>query len=148
MRILHATVVEKDGKRTLKMKSANLIRHYLGKMMLGQVVQVEIHEIKPTRSMSQNNYYWGVYLPLIADETGDDVESLHELFKKTFLIERIGRARNSPVPIYKSTSQLSRGEFGEYIMKIEELTGIQAPPTDVYFYGEVTTDKSEKQSVG
>ena len=85
-------------------------------------------------SVYQNNFYWGVYLPLIAKETGEhNIERLHKLFSGKFLTLEIIEVLGEKVRMVKSTAKLSKLEFGEYIMNIEAETGIQAPSTEGYY---------------
>ena len=95
-----------------------------------------IDEVKPKRSIAQNNYYWGAYLPLLSRETGYTVDELHSLFKTKFLQQRVAdiemNGERMLVPIEGSTTSLSKLEFSEYIEKVEAFTGIQSPPTAEY----------------
>ena len=93
-------------------------------------LSIEIPSIK--RSVAQNNYYWGVYLPLISEETGDDVLSLHEYFKRAFLGGEVGRVLDEDIKLYKSTTELTKGEFVEYLDQIFKKTEIPPPSTDFY----------------
>lgn len=88
----------------------------------------------PKRSLSQNALYWGVYLPLIAQETGHTTEGLHAHFKKELLPRKYETVMGKEVEIEKSTTDLTKAEFTEYIMQIEAMTGIACPnPEDAGF---------------
>ena len=52
----------------------------------GQKVTVTIEEKKSTRSLAQNSFYWA-FVTIIAHETGNDKEALHELFKRKLLFK-------------------------------------------------------------
>jgi len=112
------------------------VRFYLNSLMKfkdGEQVTVVITNKKPKRSEQQNNYYWGVYLPLIAEETGEqNIENLHELFKGMFLTTGIVEVLGKQVRIKKSTANLGVGEFCNYILAIQEETGVEPPPTENY----------------
>ncbi len=96
-------------------------------------VTLVIHNKKPKRTEQQNRYYWGVYLPLIAEETGEhDLDRLHELFKGKFLTQGVVEVLGEKVRMKKSTTELAIQEFSAYIMDIEALTGVKAPPTESY----------------
>jgi hypothetical protein len=83
--------------------------------------------------VAQNNYLWGVYYPLIAQETGEsNIDRLHELFKGLFLTEGVVEVLGKKVRMKKSTTELGRGEFSQFILDIETETGIMAPPTENY----------------
>lgn len=120
-----------DNRNTLVVQSKAYYQHQLNKFKEGTKVTLEVHTRKPKRTEQQNRYYWGAYLPLIANETGErDLDALHELFKGKFLAEGIVEVLGEKVRKKKSTTDLSVGEFCQYIMDIEALTSIQAPPTE------------------
>src|ERR1039458_4003122 len=50
----------------------------------GKRVQVTVEKIKHSRTNSQNAYYWGVVVKLIAQHTGHDPEQIHELLTQKF----------------------------------------------------------------
>lgn len=120
-----------DNSASLVMGSKRWFQHNLNKFRDGEIVTLEIHSRKPKRTAQQNRYYWGVYLPIIAKETGEnDLDALHELFKGKFLSEGIIEVLGEKVRKKKSTTDLGVGEFCQYILDIEALTGIEAPPTE------------------
>lgn len=83
----------------------------------GKTVQVTCERRKKIRSLTQNAYYWGVVIRMIADECGyigkEDEEALHNRLKEMFL------PRHGKMAIAKSTSELDTEEFGDYIEKIK-----------------------------
>ena len=122
-----------DGKKTLVVESKVWYQHQLNKFPDGTKVTLEVHTRKAKRTEQQNRYYWGVYLPIIAKETGEhDLDALHELFKGKFLTEGIVEVLGQKVRKKKSTTELGVGEFCEFIMNIEAETGVAAPPTENY----------------
>jgi len=128
-----ATVIERDGPHDhrLKITSPEFYQHQLNKFKPGTKVTLVLHTMKTKRSERQNRYYWGVYLPLIAKETGNhDLDALHELFKSLFLTKEIKEVLGRKVRITKSSTELGVGEFCEFIMNIESETGVEAPPTE------------------
>lgn len=129
-----AAVIRQDGDHNnLIIKSTAYYLHQLSKFKDGEEVTLVIHNKKPKRSIAQNSYYWGVYLPLIAKETGErNLDRLHELFKGLFLTEGVVKVLGKKVRMKKSTTELSRVEFQEYIMAIENETQVEAPPTKNY----------------
>lgn len=131
-----ASEIEKgeDGKNKLKISSPIFYQHQLNKFKAGEKVSIYISSKRPKRSEQQNRYYWGVYLPIIAEETGErNLKALHELFSGMFLTEGIYTLFGKPVRMKKSTTELNKSEFSQYIMDIEAETGIEAPPTENYF---------------
>lgn len=106
----------------------------INKFQIGEKVTIKITSEKPKRTEAQNRYYWGAYLPMISESTGEhELEALHNLFKGKFLTKEVKEVLGQKVRVTKSTTELTKAEFVEYIMNIEQLTGVQAPPTDGYW---------------
>jgi len=126
--------VAEDGvTKKLVVASKAWYQHSLNKFKVGESVTLEIHNRKAKRTEAQNRYYWGVYLPLIAKETGEhNLDRLHELFKGKFLTQGVVEVLGQKVRMKKSTTELGVGEFCEFIMNIEAETGVAAPPTELY----------------
>ena len=121
-----------NGKNKLQLNSPEYYQHQLNKFKDKDRVTLYLTNERPKRTTAQNNYYWGVYLPLIASETGEnDLDRLHCLFKGKFLTTAIINVLGENVRMTKSTTNLSTSEFTEYIMAIEGYTGITAPPTNL-----------------
>lgn len=97
--------------------------------MQGKNVCIEIHEKKSVRSNQQNRFYWA-YLGIIAADTGNSPEDLHEYFKRKLLPPQYKVILGNEVKLPASTTRLNKAEFSHYIMSIEELTGILAPEKD------------------
>jgi hypothetical protein len=95
--------------------------------------KLAIEEIKPTRTLSQNAYYW-VYLDVIATETGDNADDLHEYFKRKLLPPVFKTIRGEEVKLPASTTELSKVEFGEYLDKICALTNVPLPDAELAGY--------------
>lgn len=79
------------------------------------------------RTSRQNKYYFGVLIPLIAKnfvESGyclniNSTEVAHEFFKQLLLSETIV-IDNVETKVAKSTTDLSTGEFEEYLSSVRE----------------------------
>lgn len=131
-----AATIKKDIANQVKkliIKSTRFYQYQLNKFKDGEEVTLEVHNQKPKRSEQQNRYYWGAYLPLIAEETGEkNLDRLHELFKGKFLTLGVVDVLGQKVRMKKSTTELSISEFCQYIMDIEAETQIGAPPTSNY----------------
>ncbi len=95
-------------------------------------VMIEILEKKSKRSDQQNRYYW-VYLTMLSRETGYTKDEIHEWAKSACMPTQIKEIFGDKVRIKKSTAKLTIGQFCEYIMNIEQKTGIPAPDTTEYF---------------
>ena len=85
-----------------------------------------IERVIPTRSNSQNKMYWA-YLNIIEYETGNNANDLHELFKRTLLPPKFITVMGKEIKIPKSTTELTKLEFGEYLDKIGAETGVPVP---------------------
>jgi hypothetical protein len=86
------------------------------------------HEVRPSakRSGQQNSFYW-LYLGVIATETGDNADDLHEFFKRKLLPPQFITVRGEEIKIPASTTDLNKADFGEYMEKICALTGVPIP---------------------
>lgn len=122
------------NKKRIKLLSDRYYQHFVNmKTNVGDKLTLKVVNQRPKRTMQQNRYYWGVYLPLIAEETGEeDLDRLHELFKGLFLTKTIAEVLGKKVRITKSTTDLSVADFCMYILEIEKFTGVTAPPTENY----------------
>lgn len=101
------------------------IKSQQGKMSL------VLKEYKESRTLKQNRYY-RAYLTIIANDTGDDEDSLHEYFKRSCLPSKVIKAIGKQIRIPQTTTKLTKAEFNEYIKKIELECGIPAPdPKDL-----------------
>jgi len=98
----------------------------------GKEFVLSIDEGKPKRSEQQNNYYW-LYIGVISNENGNTKGELHALFTGMFLTREIKEVMGQKVRITKSTTDLTKSEFSDYIQEIEAFTGIQSPNTDEFF---------------
>ena len=65
--------------------------------------------ISTSRSEKQNNYYFGVVVDMLSNETGNELEETHELLKLRFL-KPMGK---------KSTTELTTVEFNAFIERIQ-----------------------------
>ncbi len=93
---------------------------------------LEIEQKKESRSVMQHRYYF-LYLGIIAEETGHTKDELHSFFKGKFLTERISEIFGEKTRITRSTTELSKGEFSEYLADISLLTGVELPDTTEFF---------------
>lgn len=83
------------------------------------------------RTLPQNNYLWWCIYKLIAENTGEDEEVIHEQMRYKFLKDNTWN-----LPRIKSTTELSTIEFNEYIDKVvlfwNEFGCITFPTPDEY----------------
>ena len=100
----------------------------------GERVQILVERRKKHRSIAENNYYWGVVIPLLCDHFGYFEEEMHDVIKLKFLYEfdkRTGLAR------IRSTANLTTVEFEDLMTKIrtwasEEGVFIPLPNEEIY----------------
>ncbi len=116
----------------------NLIyaRHHLGKLE-GKTVIVTVEKQHNKRSLNQNKYYW-LCLGIIADYTGHDSDELHTIYKSRFLPPKEIRLNGVRYLVPGSTTDLTKGQFVEYIMKITAdaaQTGLKLPTPEEYQRG-------------
>ena len=124
-------------------------RYVLG--MLGMFkstpVRVVVQNLKyRKRSNNQNEYMWGIILPLISEHTGHSVEDLHDIFKTKFLKSKL-MWRGTELVVVGSTTELSTVEFGEYLDKIIAEAGelsIEIPEADKDWYVKEEFDLPKK----
>lgn len=80
--------------------------------------KVQIERVKAKRSNQQNAYLWGVVYPTISYDTGHTPEELHEIYKRMFLAPKYIRYNGKEIKLPRSTKNLNKIEFGEYLERI------------------------------
>jgi len=103
----------------------------------GKRVFVTMEIDKAERSVPQNNYYWGVVIKLLEEETGQDKESLHEIIKEKFLTSWV-KINGHEEKMIKSTTELNTKEFEEVMRKVRmwasEFLGVYIPePNEIQY---------------
>jgi hypothetical protein len=93
------------------------------------VIDLERHD----RTKSQNAYYW-VYLGVIARETGENADELHEFFKRKLLPPVFKKIRGEEIRLPASTKDLDKIAFGEYLDKICAMTNVPLPDPEAAGY--------------
>ena len=81
---------------------------------------------KPLRSINQSKFYW-LYLELIERELGQDAKSLHEWAKRKFLPAKFIKVMGGDIRIPGSTTDLTKGEFSDYMDRICAECGVPIP---------------------
>jgi len=100
----------------------------------GRKVVLSIEEFKRQRTLDQNALYH-LYLKIISDYTGDDVDYLHALFKSKYLPAHTLTGTFGEVTEQRSTALLTTEEFSQYLQNIEKDTGVSIPDTEAYRLG-------------
>ncbi len=110
-------------------------RDYL-QTLNGKRIELTVEKLKHPRTNSQNRYYHGVVVKLIAQHTGHDPEQIHELLKLKFaprwhFPEQVPSGMFVDLSIPLSTTRLDTLEFTEYTEKCRlwanEFLGLQIP---------------------
>lgn len=82
----------------------------------GKQIGLRLTKHSHTRSLSQNAYYWGVVVPLLAESCGYSDDEMHDALKWKFL-----QRHDGPMPTVRSTAGLNTAEFSEYIEQCRRL---------------------------
>jgi len=104
-----------DGELTIYAK--NTYDNYLERLDNKEIV-FTIAEYREKRTPAQNDYYWWI-LQYIEEETGNDKNNLHQLFKDMFLAEEV-IVLDHESKSYVSTTKLNTKEMTDYIEKIRQ----------------------------
>jgi hypothetical protein len=87
----------------------------------GKVYEIYLRQTK--RSLSQNAYYWA-WLEVVEAETGNKADDLHEYFRRVNLPPKFLTVMGKEVKVPRSTTELSKHEFGEYLDKCAAECGV------------------------
>ena len=79
--------------------------------------KILIESITQARSGNQNRYMWYVW-ELIADETGNSKEDVHEFYVNKFL--KTEKVIFGETVIYAGTSKLNTKEFEAFMVKVRQ----------------------------
>ena len=78
--------------------------------------KINIQSIRHTRSLNQNKYMWFIF-DMIATETGEDRQRVHDYYCQKFLTEEI-KIFDKIQKIIKGTSQLNTKQFEDFMLKV------------------------------
>lgn len=127
------TIVDDLGRKKLKVTTETLYKRIIDSFKVGTKLSLIVEEEKNRRSLTQNAYYW-VYLGVIAEETGHLPEELHAYFKRVMLPPKNLTVLGKSIKVPKSTADLSKIEFGDYLDKIVAETNISLPDPEAAGY--------------
>lgn len=99
----------------------------LASMGDGPVV-LTIAKQKSKRSQQANAYYWSVVVKMIADETGQDTESVHEFLKREVNAQHVEMVNKATGEVYEawvggSTAALNVGDFYSFVERSRAWAG-------------------------
>lgn len=89
----------------------------LAKRLEGKKIMLCIEEFVPLRTISQNRYYHGVVVKMMASHLGYKPDEMHEALKMKFL----GTHEDGELPSCRSTTDLDVKEFGEFLENVIQL---------------------------
>lgn len=128
-------IVREGDQPRLQVKADKYLRYWLKtNAKVGDVGTLKIELKKPKRTSLQNAFYW-VYLDLISVSSGHTPMEIHTWAKGKFMSEGITEVFGEKVRKVKSTTDLNRSEFVEYLSKIEEATGVPVPDPEPFSVG-------------
>jgi len=102
----------KVEKGKIFLKAPETFRSYK-KTFEGKKIQVILRKYKTSRSLPQNNYYFGVVVKMLADEFGYSTQEMHDALKLEFL-----RKTGGILETVRSTTDLTTTEFEMLLEKI------------------------------
>ena len=117
MRTWYETAASIDATGRLQIEELDAFRAAVAEFGIGSRLVVRVEEYKAKRSTRANNYYFGVVLHTIAEQTDRDVEDLHAFFKRQFLATAMTLGKMHTV-IGGSTRKLNSAEFAEYLDRV------------------------------
>ena len=100
--------------------SINRVAQFLNECLPGKQVRVEVGQYRKRRSDEQNRALWGVAYRTLSEETGNDLNDLHEYFLGEYfgweLIDVLGQQRRRPI---RRSSKLNTMEFSDFYAFIQ-----------------------------
>lgn len=113
----------KNGKFTLS--AANEIKNFLVPLE-GKEVEITLKKARSKRTDRQNRYYFGCVVPIVCEalkDLGHDLNKVecHEWLKMKFNYTSVAdREGNHIADVPRSTTTLTKTEFGEYIERVAQ----------------------------
>ena len=81
----------------------------------GKDIELTFKPYRPIRSNNQNKYYWGVVVPMLANELGYTNEEMHDALKYKFLREDYDNGLSKVT----STTELNTEDFNHFITMVQ-----------------------------
>lgn len=128
-------IIKEGDHARLQVKADKYFRYWIKiNAKPGDEGTMKIELKRPKRSALQNAFYW-VYLDLVSLSSGHTTMEIHNWAKGKFMTEGITEVFGEKVRKVKSTTDLNRSEFVEYLSQIEEHTGIPVPDPEPFSFG-------------
>ena len=125
------TFIFKSNKGVWDFGSEFNYKRFLQHLKENDGKEFRIEPLTKTRSLSQNNLYW-MYLEIIERETGNNANDMHEYFRRVLLSPKTLKVMGKEIKIARSTTELKKHEFSDYMDKINALVNIPIPDTESY----------------
>lgn len=93
-------------------------------------VSLEIRQWSKRRTLDQNALLW-VYYSIIANDTGNTAQEIHEIAKRELLEPQFVTYKKKTYKIPGSTTKLSKSEFGDFLDRIASWSGVPIPNLEV-----------------
>lgn len=116
-----------DGVGRLTLDSLPNFRAHLGRLKEKRV-EVVVRPFRSQRSNEANRYYWGVVVPLIAEELGYEKQEAHDVLAMHLL--RIEDCPVTGAPRRKRTPDCDTAAFASYVdscIRLAAEHGIRVP---------------------
>lgn len=91
---------------------------FLNQLDLSKPWQLVVTPLKRNRSLQQNNLYWG-WLGIVAQDTGNSTDDIHEWLKHRFLAPSFVTVNGETQEIRRSTTKLNTKEMSDYMTQVE-----------------------------
>ena len=113
------------------------VQQYIDRLPEGKKYEVEVNLCRKRRTIDQNSLYW-LWLNCLEAETGNDINTLHDFFKQTYLGLKQTLCFGKQVIREVTTTDLNTAEFTDYLNKVQAFAasecGVILPlPEDLIF---------------
>ena len=102
-------------------------------LLEGKRVRLTVGKEEDERTLSQNALYWA-YLHIVAQETGNGPDDLHEYFKRAHLTPKFITVMGKEIKIPQSTRNLTKAAFSDYMTAIQAETNVPLPLEGTWDY--------------
>ena len=104
--------------RTLKFNNIEYLKNFLRDMKDDQDLVIDIEKRSGKRSLSYNDFYWGVILQEISLYTGHTSNEIHNWFKAEFIKRKYLTLGGKKKLMAPTTTTMLTKEFTEYVEQI------------------------------
>ncbi len=147
----YAGVVVVDGsthKKRVKIKAPLYYENEINKLKPGDEVSIVLTNRRAKRTEAQNNYWWGVYLPAILAEgygAGSALETHEDLARRFLTVKEWRNTHGQICYVRRSTTELTVGQFCDFIVNVHTETGVEPPPTENFGLAPLKSETKKKK---